>query len=602
MSRKTDLPKQLNFPRTPNVFHQQDEQGDFVSQLCTSLQEMEGNLNDDMDKFKGVLMDLVRAAGAQIRPMVKPEAVLQLQDAIDDLKRRTVPAASIMVKNSQGALMDAQIQIFNYKKMQAAMKRLGQRHVRAAFNKWADYIADEQAAEAGKMNQPHVQAFLKRILSGAGSAWLHVWKHAGAMRRKRLADEEEMKKKAGNVGNLEAQLEKLRLSRMEEVLKRILNREISGAFSKWKAATYEAKAMANTDGLTEMQQRMKEMEAQLKAATRELEEERDKTSSLEEKRKKAEEKRLALEERAKLDMMSLEGSMQDRLNSMSDEVMKLKLQQSHFVVKKWMNRTYRHYFDEWVEMWEFNKYARRAISKMKNRGLSMAFSRWCEMVEEAIEMRVKIKRSLAKMMNRALSGSFDTWIEMVQEAKEMRVLLERCARKMMNKAMSGAWERWCEFTEESIEMKTKVKRALAKMMNRQMSQAFDRWAEMVEEAKEMRVLLARCAKKMMNRQLSSSWEKWYELIEEKRQAGKHEKILKKFMHRDMAKAWESWMELHDLFKVIRRATKRMMNKAIAGAWERWCEAVDEILEMRAIINKALKKMMNRAMSGAFDTW
>ena len=46
----------------------------------------------------------------------------------------------------------------------------------------------------------------------------------------------------------------------------------------------------------------------------------------------------------------------------------------------------------------------------------------------------------------------------------------------------------------------------------------------------------------------------------------------------------------------------MMNKAIAGAWERWCEAVDEILEMRAIINKALKKMMNRAMSGAFDTW
>jgi hypothetical protein len=194
---------------------------------------------------------------------VKPEAVLQLQDAIDDLKRRTVPAASIMVKNSQGALMDAQIQIFNYKKLQAAMKRLGQRHIRAAFNKWADFIADELAAEEGKMNQPHVQAFLKRILNGAGTEWLQVWKHAGAMRAKRLAAEEELRAKAGNVGNLEAQLEKLRMSRMEEVLKRILNREIASAFSKWKAAWQEAKVLANNDGLHDIQEQMKAMEAQL---------------------------------------------------------------------------------------------------------------------------------------------------------------------------------------------------------------------------------------------------------------------------------------------------------------------------------------------------
>jgi hypothetical protein len=49
-------------------------------------------LNGDMDEFKTVLMDLVRAAGAQIRPLVKPEAVLKLQEAIDDLKRRTAGA------------------------------------------------------------------------------------------------------------------------------------------------------------------------------------------------------------------------------------------------------------------------------------------------------------------------------------------------------------------------------------------------------------------------------------------------------------------------------------------------------------------------------
>lgn len=62
--------KSFSPPHPPPAQTQQDDQGDFVSQLCTSLQEMEGNLNDDMDKFKGVLMDLVRAAGAQIRPMV----------------------------------------------------------------------------------------------------------------------------------------------------------------------------------------------------------------------------------------------------------------------------------------------------------------------------------------------------------------------------------------------------------------------------------------------------------------------------------------------------------------------------------------------------
>jgi hypothetical protein len=52
--------------------------------------------------------------------------------------------------------------------------------------------------------------------------------------------------------------------------------------------------------------------------------------------------------------------------------MKLKLQQSHFVVKKWMNRTYRHYFDEWTDMWEFQRKCRKAINKMANRGLSQA--------------------------------------------------------------------------------------------------------------------------------------------------------------------------------------------------------------------------------------
>jgi hypothetical protein len=54
------------------------------------------------------------------------------------------------------------------------------------------------------------------------------------------------------------------------------------------------------------------------ANKKQLEEERDKNLSEAEKRKKLEEKNKALEERAKLDMMSLEGSMQDRLNQMNE--------------------------------------------------------------------------------------------------------------------------------------------------------------------------------------------------------------------------------------------------------------------------------------------
>ena len=48
-----------------------------------------------------------------------------------------MPAASSMVKNSQGALLDAQIHIKNYKKLQAAMKKVSSRHMRGAFEKWA---------------------------------------------------------------------------------------------------------------------------------------------------------------------------------------------------------------------------------------------------------------------------------------------------------------------------------------------------------------------------------------------------------------------------------------------------------------------------------
>jgi len=187
---------------------------------------MESSLNNDMDMFKTVLMDLVRAAGAQIRPLVKPEAVLELQEAFDDLKRRTVPAAAVMVKNSQGALLEAQVQIFNYKKMQGVLKQMRQRGLHKAFNKWADHVSEETTAETSKFNQPNVQALLKRVLSAPGIFYLRKWMHAGAIRHKRVKEEELMKKRADSCDDLEAQLDRLRDRRMKEVLKRILNREL----------------------------------------------------------------------------------------------------------------------------------------------------------------------------------------------------------------------------------------------------------------------------------------------------------------------------------------------------------------------------------------
>jgi hypothetical protein len=611
---------------------------------------MESSLNNDMDMFKTVLMDLVRAAGAQIRPLVKPEAVLELQEAFDDLKRRTVPAAAVMVKNSQGALLEAQVQIFNYKKMQGVLKQMRQRGLHKAFNKWADHVSEETTAETSKFNQPNVQALLKRVLSAPGIFYLRKWMHAGAIRHKRVKEEELMKKRADSCDDLEAQLDRLRDRRMKEVLKRILNRELSKAFSKWKSVAYQAKVLLTNEELTNIQSEIKQIEAQFTASKKDLDDERIKSLSLEETCKKSENQHLALEaraqaleERARIDLTSMEGSMHAELNSMADEVTKLKQQQLHFVTRKWMRRTYRHHFDEWVEIWRFNRHGRKAIGQMANRSLAKAFHRWVETVQERHKLHRKLLKLAGRLAYRTVTRAFKTWVDAGREAKKTRLMLQRCARKLEQRQLTTAYNRWVESAQTAKQMRMLLARCAKKMLNKVLGGAYNRWVEYSNQIKEIRLLLGRCARKVMNRQLSSSWEKWYELIEKKMQAKKHSNIavagafsqwkdmleeimeqrvkvsrsLGKLMYRVMDTAFEmfyqNWQvavtarhraeeDKKALEARMRKFAVKMQNKNLMCAFERWDEFTQGAKKMRVLLTRCANKLRNRAVASAFNRW
>ena len=68
------------------------------------------------------------------------------------------------------------------------------------------------AEEAAKFLQPHVQTFLKKILMGAGTYCLQLWKHAGKMRHKRLDEESNMRDKVGHTVQVEPRVDRTSVS------------------------------------------------------------------------------------------------------------------------------------------------------------------------------------------------------------------------------------------------------------------------------------------------------------------------------------------------------------------------------------------------------
>ena len=203
--------------------------------------------------------------------MARVEYILPLQGVLDDLRRDSLPAAAAITQGTKEALVDAQTQLGTFKKLQKAVRRIQLKAVSGAYYKWKDFVDDGNAEQEAKFQQPHVKEFFKRIMESRGKYYFQLFQSAGRLRRKRLEEErlfrEQAEKDREGIEAAKKELAKLKEARSLAVLRRILNQELSRAWSQWVSVVSAARETKRLTGgvLDVMEEQLREAVEKLSA-------------------------------------------------------------------------------------------------------------------------------------------------------------------------------------------------------------------------------------------------------------------------------------------------------------------------------------------------
>ena len=118
----------------------------FIERLMRNLKRVQSKMDDDVAAFHQSFMEAARQTSGKLRPYVKIDKILDVQEEIDELRRNGVQLAAQMVTSSQEMLEDANVQLRNFTKMKNLLKVVQQRHLRAALNQWK-WRCSEEAKE-----------------------------------------------------------------------------------------------------------------------------------------------------------------------------------------------------------------------------------------------------------------------------------------------------------------------------------------------------------------------------------------------------------------------------------------------------------------------
>ena len=237
-------------PETPEK--DEDGPGSMIDQMVGNLTAIESKMNDDVNVFKERFSELLRNAAASLRPMARVEYILPLQGVLDELRRDSLPAAAAITAGTKEALVDAQSQLGNFKKLQKAIKRIQRKAVYGAYYTWREFVDEGNAEMEAKFQQPHVKEFFQRIMHSKGKEYFELWVLAGKERHRRLEEERLAKEQAARdregMEKAAVELAKLREGRALAVLRRILNKDLAVAFSQWKESVAVARERERLTG------------------------------------------------------------------------------------------------------------------------------------------------------------------------------------------------------------------------------------------------------------------------------------------------------------------------------------------------------------------
>ena len=220
-----------------------------------------------------------------------------------------------------------------------------------------------------------------------------------------------------------------------------------------------------------------------------------------------------------------------------------------------------------------HKAARRVLSRMIHRRISMLFDRWLDFIERKRGMRRIVYRWLNAQKNR----SFNTWCDNVRERKRNRQLLARFLSRAKNAQLARCLRRWEESTTIRIRLRTRMILTLQRWSIAQLQWGMKKWHLFI-----------------IHHQLHSKSEK-----KKKRIA---RKMISRMLHRKLALRFDMWVELVKTKKKLQHMIKRLMNRKLSISMETWRLHVEESMHHRRIAKKIITKMTNLKIVRCLSKW
>ena len=156
----------------------------------------------------------------------------------------------------------------------------------------------------------------------------------------------------------------------------------------------------------------------------------------------------------------------------------------------------------------------RIIALREEGSLREILLKWSILCER--EKHKRSQRSLIqKIMNRQrLHHSFDHWSSLVQECVEVHLKLERCILRMSLKHLCDSFEAWLAYTADK-RAKVHLMHVVQQRMQRlHVSQCFETWLSNVDYLKQVRRKLHRCLMRMAHASLVHCFEAWVGFVSE----------------------------------------------------------------------------------------
>ena len=228
--------------------------------------------------------------------------------------------------------------------------------------------------------------------------------------------------------------------------------------------------------------------------------------------------------------------------------------------------------------------------------------KWVEVTQEAKELNRKLANAVAKMQNRALGGSFNRWVEYVDEVVDMREKLNRAVARFSMRAAAAAFSTWVQVKDVEMERRRILLEHVAKKFNRTKGFIFDQWRKWVDFELNMKTILEKAMRLMMNRTIAAAWARWLEKMEESRMI---QRAMRKFIYAAQGQAFTTWVEYTNEVQLMRKIAQAIgyaNDGLLQRCMDKWCVFVDAVKDERKAYKAAVLKFFGSIKQTSFKKW